>query len=107
MTPDSGEGTPSEVEVALVRGARLSLGITERRGLMATYDQTRQDVWRHSGFDPKTCWIAHVKELHGLPVRRASNRRGSAREVPCPDDKKAESRDREWHGVVPFGVELR
>ena len=55
---------------------------------MTTYGQIRQDVWRHSGFDAKTCWIAHVKELNGLPVRHASNRRGLGRPVPCPDDKR-------------------
>jgi len=55
---------------------------------MTTYGQIRQDVWWHSGFDSKTCWIAHVKELNGLPVRGASNRRGPERQVPCPDDKR-------------------
>ncbi len=56
--------------------------------LMATYDQIRDFVRRHSGFDPKTCWIAHVKQLNGLPVRRAWNRRSGSREIPCPPEKR-------------------
>jgi hypothetical protein len=55
---------------------------------MATYDQIRANVRSYSGFDPKTCWIAHVKELNGLPVARAWNRRGSSRDVPCPPERR-------------------
>lgn len=55
---------------------------------MATYRQIQEDVRDHSGFSPKTCWIADVKESRGLPVRRAPNRRREEREVPCPYDKR-------------------
>ena len=67
---------------------RKSSGLRREGGTMATYDQIRDSVRRHSGFDPKTCWIAHVKQLNGLPVRRAWNRRTSSREVPCPPEKR-------------------
>jgi len=44
---------------------------------MATYADIVDYARERSGFAPKTCWIAHVKELNGLPVRRAWNRAGS------------------------------
>ncbi len=31
----------------------------------------------------QTCWIAHVKELNGLPVK---SRRVGARKKPCPPE---------------------
>lgn len=54
---------------------------------MATYQQIQDDVKIHTGRSVKTCWIAHVKELNGLPMRAASNRISqSARVAPCPDE---------------------
>jgi hypothetical protein len=42
-----------------------------------------------NGWAPKSCWIAHRKELCGLPVRKAPNRReDSQRQVPCPEDRR-------------------
>jgi hypothetical protein len=55
---------------------------------MATYDEIVERVRQRDGFVPKTCWIAHVKELNGLPVGRAWNRAGHSRVVPCPNDKR-------------------
>jgi hypothetical protein len=55
---------------------------------MVTYDTIARSVQAHAGFRPKTCWIAHVKALDGLPVRPARNRRGADRLVPCPADKR-------------------
>lgn len=55
---------------------------------MATYKQIQDCVRQQHGWIPKTCWIAHVKELNGLPVRTAHNRTSSARQVPCPSDKR-------------------
>ena len=55
---------------------------------MATYKQIQVYVREHFGYAPETCWIAHVKELNGLPVRRAHNRRGTARVKPCPPEKQ-------------------
>lgn len=49
---------------------------------MATYDEIREVVKRKHPIYAKNCWIAHVKELNGLPLR---SRRTSPRVVPCPD----------------------
>ena len=52
---------------------------------MATYRQIQDDIRTRHSTVVKTCWIAHVKELNGLPVRQAPNRRSrDVREVPCP-----------------------
>lgn len=53
---------------------------------MATYKEIQDYVDQKYGFEPKTCWIAHVKELSGLPVRKAWNREGE-RNNPCPPGK--------------------
>ena len=34
----------------------------------ATYQEIRKWVLQNYGFEPKTCWIAHCKELNGLPL---------------------------------------
>jgi hypothetical protein len=42
------------------------------------------------GFVPQSCWIAHAKELNGIPpLRLAPNRKGGNREKPCPPEKVA------------------
>ncbi len=43
---------------------------------MATYRQIQDWVKQHYGFVPKTCWIAHVKEISGATIRKAPNRLG-------------------------------
>ena len=50
---------------------------------MATYTEIQEWVKQHYGFTPKTCWIAHVKSLSGLPMRKAPNRLGAGRVAPC------------------------
>ncbi len=55
---------------------------------MATYRQLAEWVRSRYGWTPKTCWIAHCKELKDLPVRRAWNRRGNQRMVPCPPERR-------------------
>ena len=55
---------------------------------MATYKEIQVWVKQHYGFVPKTCWIAHVKHLCGLPMRKASNRIGEERVYPCPPEKE-------------------
>ena len=55
---------------------------------MATYAKIQDWVKKEYGWQPKTCWIAHCKELKGLKPKRAPNRLGSAREVPCPENKR-------------------
>ncbi|NMC11653.1 MAG: hypothetical protein GYA34_02090 [Chloroflexi bacterium] len=54
---------------------------------MATYAQKQQWIKVEFGFSAKSCWIAHVKEICGLPVRRAYNRIGDERKNPCPPGK--------------------
>lgn len=55
---------------------------------MATYQEIQAYVKEKYGFVPKTCWIAHMKELCGIPVKNAPNRRSpDRREEPCPPEK--------------------
>lgn len=54
----------------------------------ATYRDIQSWVKARYGFVPKTCWIAHCKELAGLPVKRAPNRHGNTRAVPCSNEGK-------------------
>lgn len=53
---------------------------------MATIKQIQAYVKSKHGFSPKTCWIAHGKEVYGLPLKKAWNRTGE-RTNPCPSDK--------------------
>jgi hypothetical protein len=56
---------------------------------MATYRQIQNDIRARHGTVVKPCWIAHVKELNGLAIRAAPNRRSrDIREVPCPASKR-------------------
>ena len=52
-----------------------------------TYAEIAAWVRARYGFVPQTCWIAHCRELNGLPLRKAPNRTG-ARQKPCPADKR-------------------
>ena len=54
---------------------------------MATYKEIQSWVKQNFGYVPETCWIAHVKEMTGLPVAKAPNRRGKERLKPCPPEK--------------------
>ena len=55
---------------------------------MATYKEIQDYVKSTYGFLPKTCWIAHIKELCGVPVKVAYNRHSpDKREKPCPPEK--------------------
>ena len=54
---------------------------------MATYKQIQEDIKETTGKSVKSCWIAHVKELNGLPLKEASNRKSQDERVyPCPDE---------------------
>jgi hypothetical protein len=56
---------------------------------MATYRQIQDWVRAHSGFVPKTCWIAHVKSDHGLVERTSSHRFDHPTRVnPCPGNRR-------------------
>jgi hypothetical protein len=56
---------------------------------MATSAEIQKFVQRHHGFIPKTGWIAHVKEVHGVPTVRGAKRARRDRHLePCPPDKR-------------------
>ncbi len=55
----------------------------------ATYKQLQAYVATQYGFTPETCWIAHVMESLGVPLRKAQNRADPRKRVkPCPADKR-------------------
>ena len=49
---------------------------------MATYKEIQDWVREEHGFSIKSCWIAHMKEQCGLPLRSAPNRQGEDRACP-------------------------
>jgi hypothetical protein len=56
---------------------------------MATNTEIQKFVQRHHGFIPKTGWIAHVKEIHGIPTLREASRARRGRAIePCPAEKR-------------------
>jgi hypothetical protein len=53
-----------------------------------TYKAVIEWVKEHKGYTIyHTCWIAHVKEQMGYPMRKAHNRKGPGRVMPCPSAK--------------------
>src|SRR5687768_16107088 len=69
---------------------------------MATYKQIREYVQQRFDFEPKTCWIADVKEQNGLSPR-ARNRLWTEQQVPCPLNKVEPIYGR----VTAFSLDLR
>lgn len=56
---------------------------------MATYKEIQNYVKSNFGYVPKTCWIAHCKEIHGLQPKVSSNRHSiTERKFPCPIQKQ-------------------
>jgi len=51
---------------------------------LATYKQIQEYVKQRSGVSVKSCWIADVKDAHGLTRGPAHNRQGAQRKYPCP-----------------------
>lgn len=54
---------------------------------MATYRDIANYVIQNYGYTPKTCWIAHVKDLYGLTRGRSPNRISDQFKCPCPPEK--------------------
>lgn len=55
---------------------------------MATYEDLQIWIKSQYGFTIETCWIAHVKEICGLPLGKAHNRKSQTERLkPCPPDK--------------------
>jgi len=50
---------------------------------LATYKQIQNYVYVKYCVKIKTCWIADIKDAHGLVKRPAPNRKGERR-YPCP-----------------------
>ena len=68
--------------------------VTDGGDILATYKEIQEYVKGKYGFQPKTCWIAHMKEVCGLPVKVAPNRYSlDKREKPCPTEKQDAIRD--------------
>ena len=68
-----------------------------------TYWDIQTWVKLRYGFVPKTCWIAHCKELFGLTVRVTWNRRVAVRLVPCPALKQPVIKQAFQHlGMLPY-----
>lgn len=55
--------------------------------MTATYTEIQEYIKKKHGKTVKSCWIAHAKEKCGLNPKKASNRKGKTRLVPCPDEK--------------------
>lgn len=60
---------------------------------MVTYKGIQEYIKAKYGYVPKTCWIAHCKELSGLNPRKSPNRYGAGRVYPCPLEKQADIRE--------------
>lgn len=56
---------------------------------MATYKEIQDHIRNKHKIVVQTCWIADMKEFHGLPKRTAPNRiSNDAKVKPCPEDKR-------------------
>ena len=56
---------------------------------MTTYKDIQAFIKNENGYTVKTCWIAHMKELHGLKPRVSARRISPDRRVhPCPENKQ-------------------
>lgn len=54
----------------------------------ARYKDIQDWILRNEGYTVKSCWVAHVKEMCGVPMRQAPNRISSKRRSqPCPSNK--------------------
>ena len=65
---------------------------------MATYPEIRAYIKSKYGYSVKDCWIAHMKEVCGIPVRMAYNRQDPRRRThPCPPGKQDAVREAFCH----------
>jgi hypothetical protein len=61
---------------------------------VATYKQIQEHVKITKGYVPKSCWIAHMKEICGLKPKKSPRRYSpNSRVHPCPYDKKEDIRN--------------
>lgn len=56
---------------------------------MATYKQIQEYIKENYSYIPKSCWIAHMKEICGLKPKISSRRNSpDSRVHPCPETKQ-------------------
>ena len=51
---------------------------------MASYKEIKKFIQEKHGCKVKSGWIAHGKEVFGVAVKRAPNRKSDVRLWPCP-----------------------
>ncbi|MCK5717189.1 MAG: hypothetical protein KAH77_06840 [Thiomargarita sp.] len=70
---------------------------------MLTYKIIQTEIKETHGRLVKACWIAHVKEMNGLPLKLSHNRAASEpRKYPCPDWAKPLIESvMQKHGMLP------
>ncbi|MGO1059586.1 hypothetical protein ACTL32_10700 [Planococcus sp. FY231025] len=58
---------------------------------MATYKDIQAYIKKENGYTAKSCWIAHMKEVHGLNPRISPRRISRHNRVhPCPESKQSD-----------------
>lgn len=68
---------------------------------MGTYKNIQEYVKSKYNYKPQTCWIAHAKEVYGIKVNKAPNRKDDNNRVkPCPKDKLEHLKD----AFIYFGM---
>ena len=68
---------------------------------MATYKEIQDYIKVKYGFVAQSCWIAHMKELCGLPVKQSYNRIClSSRKKPCPPERETAIKE----AFIHFGM---
>jgi len=60
-------------------------------------DEIREYLDKKYGFKPKNTWIAHAKEVYGVPTKPASNRKSKERRWPCPKKRLTQIKDAFMH----------
>ena len=50
---------------------------------MTSYAEIKEYVKKNHNKNIKSGWIAHAKEIYGIPIKQAGNRKGD-RKWPCP-----------------------
>jgi hypothetical protein len=69
---------------------------------MARYWEISAYIREKEGFAVDPCWIAQVKEMHGLSAGPAANRRGPQRIHQCPPHRRtAIERALQHFGMIP------
>jgi hypothetical protein len=72
----------------------FNLGVAEEGDHMATYREIQNWIKSRYGFSCKTCWIAHMKEVCGLPVKISHRRYSPDKRLhPCPESKQEAVRE--------------